>query len=40
MISLDNDKIDSRIKYVVPTQLATEYFSTLGKCLDQANQQA
>ena len=39
MISLDNDKVDSRIKYVVPTQLATEYFSALGKCLDQASQQ-
>jgi len=40
MISLDNDKIDSRIKYVVPTPIATEYFSALGKCLDQASQQA
>lgn len=36
LIALDVDKIDSRIKYVVPTELATNYFATMGQALDRA----
>lgn len=35
-ISMDMDEIDNRVKYVVPTALATEYFSKLGKSLKEA----
>ena len=38
MIDLDIDKIDSRVKYVVPTPLAEQYFLTLGQAIDQAHQ--
>ena len=38
MIALDIDTIDSRVKYVVPTALAKQYFTTLGQALDQAQQ--
>ena len=36
LIALDVDKVDSRIKYVVPTELATQYFATMGQALDRA----
>lgn len=36
MIELDTDKTDSRIKYVVPTELTKHYFVTLGQALDKA----
>jgi DNA-binding MarR family transcriptional regulator len=35
-ISMDMDELDNRVKYVVPTDLANEYFSKLGKSLDEA----
>ena len=38
MIDLDIDKIDSRVKYVVPTPLAEQYFVTLGQAIDKAHQ--
>jgi DNA-binding MarR family transcriptional regulator len=38
MIELDTDKTDSRVKYVVPTALAKQYFITLGQALDKAQQ--
>jgi hypothetical protein len=40
MIELDTDKTDSRVKYVVPTALAKQYFITLGQALDKAQQGA
>ena len=36
MIDLDTDQSDSRVKYVVPTALAKQYFTTLGQALDKA----
>jgi hypothetical protein len=38
MIELDIDKIDSRVKYVVPTDLARKYFVALGQAIDKAAQ--
>ena len=38
MIELDIDKIDSRVKYVVPTELARKYFVALGQAIDKAAQ--
>jgi len=38
LIDLDTDKIDSRVKYVVPTALAEQYFVTLGQAIDKAQQ--
>jgi hypothetical protein len=38
LIELDTDKIDSRVKYVVPTALAEQYFVTLGQAIDKAHQ--
>jgi DNA-binding MarR family transcriptional regulator len=38
MIDLDTDKVDSRVKYVVPTALAEQYFVTLGQAIDKAHQ--
>ena len=38
MIALDADKSDTRIKYVVATELANSYFSTLGQALNKAQQ--
>lgn len=35
-ISMDMDELDNRVKYVVPTALANEYFSKLGKSLEEA----
>jgi DNA-binding MarR family transcriptional regulator len=36
IITLVSDLIDTRIKYVMPTPLASRYFAQLGKCLDDA----
>ena len=36
MIDLDIDQSDSRVKYVVPTMLAKQYFTALGHALDKA----
>jgi DNA-binding MarR family transcriptional regulator len=33
VISLEMDETDNRIKYVLPTQLASEYFAALSKCM-------
>ena len=40
MIALDADKSDTRIKYVVPTELTNAYFATLGQALNKAQQTA
>jgi hypothetical protein len=37
MLTLEPDELDNRIKYVVPTSLATQYFAKLGECLDKAS---
>jgi predicted transcriptional regulator len=36
VIEFQEDKVDSRIKYVMPTYLATTYFRKMGQCLDMA----
>jgi len=36
LINLDIDKVDNRIKYIVPTDLTDSYFSFLGQCVSQA----
>ncbi len=36
MIELNADATDSRIKYVVPSTLADQYFTRMGECLDKA----
>lgn len=38
MVGLEQDKVDSRIKYVVATDLADEYFTTLGTAMEMAKQ--
>jgi DNA-binding MarR family transcriptional regulator len=38
MIDLDTDNVDNRVKYVVPTALAEQYFVTLGQAIDKAHQ--
>jgi DNA-binding MarR family transcriptional regulator len=35
-ISMDMDELDNRVKYVMPTSMATEYFAKLGKSLEEA----
>lgn len=37
VITLVPDESDNRIKYVQPTPVAHQYFSQLGKCLNQAS---
>jgi DNA-binding MarR family transcriptional regulator len=37
LITLVPDESDNRIKYVQPTSVAQQYFSHLGKCVDQAH---
>lgn len=37
VIMLVPDESDNRIKYVQPTSVANQYFSQLGKCLNQAS---
>lgn len=36
LIELREDEADNRIKYVMPTQVAKEYFAKLGQCMDMA----
>jgi DNA-binding MarR family transcriptional regulator len=36
LIDLVMDEIDNRIKYVMPTTLACQYFAQLGQCLEDA----
>lgn len=36
VIALVSDEADNRIKYVMPTPMANQYFTQLGQCLDQA----
>ena len=36
MLMLVNDTIDSRTKYVMPTELAIQYFDQLGQCMAAA----
>ncbi len=38
MITLVNDSVDSRTKYVMPTTLANQCFDQLGQCMDAARQ--
>jgi len=38
-ISMDMDDVDNRVKYVVPTPMADEYFSKLSKSLDEAGRE-
>lgn len=33
VVSLEVDESDNRIKYVLPTPLASEYFATLSRCM-------
>jgi DNA-binding MarR family transcriptional regulator len=40
LLALETDGNDTRIKYVVPTQRTQEYFSVLGRCLNEAGQVA
>ncbi len=35
-ISMEMDELDNRVKYVVPTPMAGEYFSKLGKSIEEA----
>jgi DNA-binding MarR family transcriptional regulator len=39
-ISLQIDEVDNRIKYVMPTDKASDYFKALGGCLDRAREKA
>ena len=36
VIVLVSDAVDTRIKYVMPTPVASRYFAQLGKCLNEA----
>lgn len=36
LIDLSIYEIDTRIKYIVPTKLTDQYFSSMGKCLNDA----
>jgi DNA-binding MarR family transcriptional regulator len=36
LISLEIDERDNRIKYVMPTDKASDYFKALGSCLERA----
>lgn len=36
MLQLKPDETDERIRYVVPTDLANQYFEKLGRCLEQS----
>jgi hypothetical protein len=37
MIDLQLDEIDNRVKYVIPSKAAHQYFGQLGKCMATAN---
>lgn len=36
LLALETDASDTRIKYVVPTERTDDYFSALGRCLNEA----
>ncbi len=36
LIALESDEIDNRVKYVVATERANQYFTQLGRCLTKA----
>jgi hypothetical protein len=36
MVELEIDPLDNRVKYIVGTDAANQYFAQLGKCLDLA----
>lgn len=36
MVTLNEDEVDSRTKYIVPTELGERYFAQLGRALDRA----
>ena len=38
MIAFELDRIDSRVKYVVATELTGQYFTSIGQALEQAQQ--
>lgn len=38
LLALETDVADTRVKYVVPTDRTNDYFSTLGRCLNEAGQ--
>jgi hypothetical protein len=40
LITLGYDPVDSRIKYIEPTDKANQYFTHLGQCLSQAANKA
>jgi Fe2+ or Zn2+ uptake regulation protein len=40
IVELIADTDDSRVKYITPTKLATDYFDQLGKCLEVAAQKS
>ena len=40
LISLQIDEDDNRIKYVMPTDKASDYFRALGSCLDRVHEKA
>ena len=39
VLTLVPDQVDNRIKYVMPTALAHQYFAQLGQCLSEAKPQ-
>jgi len=36
VIVLVNDEVDNRIKYVIPTDVAFQYFAKIGQCIEKA----
>lgn len=40
MIELKVDEIDSRVKYITPSEVAVRYFGAMGECLDKAQRAA
>jgi len=36
MLALTGHETDSRIRYLVPTELTTQYFARMGQCMDKA----
>jgi len=40
LVELEQDGLDSRIKYIVSTPTADAYFAQLGKCLDMASKKS
>ena len=40
IVELIADTDDNRVRYIIPTKLATDYFDQLGKCLEVAAQKS